>query len=233
MAGGHASCVSRVPIFASLSTEQQAAVGECARATRLPRGEQLYGPGDPVGALFVVHSGQVKVTRVAHSGAEALVRVAGPGDAVGELAFLTGERPDYRVVALSEVSMCLFRHRDLAAILAANPAVAMGMLRSVASRLEAVEARLAAMSSIDVTGRLAEYLLGLPIASDSLDAQDRRTWVRLPMAKKDLASYLGTTPESLSRALRRMHDAGIITAGRTARLVIDDIDALERLAYPS
>ena len=142
----------------------------------------------------MVHTGRVKVLRVASNGAEVLVRVAGPGDVVGELAFVTGERPDHRVVALGEVSMCVFEHRDLAAILAAYPGVVMRMLQAVARRLEAVEARLAAMSSIDVTGRLAGYLLGLPLAADSLTAGDRRTRVRLPMANKDLASYLGTTP---------------------------------------
>jgi CRP/FNR family transcriptional regulator len=220
-------------MFASLTGAQQAVVAGYARATRLGRGEQLYGPGDRVGRLFVVHTGRVKVLRVASNGGEALVRVAGPGDVVGELAFVTGERPDHRVVAMGEVSMCVFDHRDLAAILAAYPGVVMQMLQAVAHRLEAGEARLAAMSSIDVTGRLAEYLLGLPIAVDSLGARDGRTRVRLPMAKKDLAAYLGTTPESVSRALRRMTDSGMITAGRGPVLVINDPDALESLAQPA
>ena len=53
------------------------------------------------------------------------------------------------------------------------------------------------------------------------------------MAKKDLAAYLGTTPESVSRALRRMTDDGVITAGRGPVLVINDPDALESLAQPA
>ena len=233
MAGGHGSCVSRVPIFGSLSGEQQAVVAGYARATRLGREQQLYGPGDRVGRLFVVHTGRVKVLRVASNGAEALVRTAGPGDVVGELAFVTGERPDHRVVAMDAVSLCVFDHRDLAAILAAYPGVVMRMLQAVTRRLEAAEARLASMSSVDVTGRLAEYLLSLPIAVDSLGARDGRTRVRLPMAKKDLASFLGTTPESVSRALRRMTDDAVITAGRGPVLVINDPDALQRLAQPA
>lgn len=231
-ASGHRSCVSRVPIFASLTAAQQVVVGSYARPVRLARGEQLYGPGDAVSQLFVVHSGRVKVLRVAASGNEQLVRVAGPGDVVGEHAFITGDRPDHRVVALVEATMCVFEHRDLGGLLAAHPGIVMQMLRSVTRRLEAVEARLAAMSASDVTGRLADYLLGLPIAAETLAAGDGRTRVRLPMPKKDLASFLGTTPESLSRALRRLHDAGAVTSGRGPVVVLDDVEALEGLANP-
>lgn len=231
--GGHGSCVSRVPIFASLTPAQQVVVGGYARPVRLGRGEQLYGPGDAISQLFVVHSGRVRVLRLAANGHEQLVRVAGPGDVVGEHAFVTGDRPDHRVVALGRATMCVFDHRDLGGLLAAHPGIVMQMLRSVTRRLEAVEARLAAMSASDVTGRLAEYLVGLPIAAETLAAGDGRTRVRLPMPKKDLASYLGTTPESLSRALRRLHDQGAVTSGRGPIVVIHDVEALERLAHPA
>lgn len=233
MASGHESCVSRVPIFATLTPAQQAAVGGYARPIRLGRGEQLYGQGEAVSWLFVVHAGRVKVVHVTANGTEQLIRVAGPGDVVGEHAFVTGERPDHRVVAMGDVQMCVFDHRDLAALMAAHPAVVLEMLRSVTRRLDSLEGRLAAMSATDVTGRLADYLLSLPIAADSLAAGDRRMRVRLPMAKKDLASYLGTTPESVSRALRRMQDDGVIRAGRGPVVVIEDAEALEDLAGSS
>lgn len=232
-AGGHGSCVRRVPIFATLTPAQQDVVRGFARPVRLAPGEQLYGPGDAVGRLFVVHSGRVKVLRVAANGTEQLVRMAGPGDVVGEHAFLTGDRPDHRVVALGDVTMCVFDHRDLAALLAGHPTIVMQMLRVVTRRLDTLEGRLAAMSASDVTGRLADYLLDLPIAADSLAAGDGRTRVRLPMPKKDLASFLGTTPESLSRALRRLHAQGAITSARGPVVVIDDMATLESLAHPA
>lgn len=233
MGSGHASCVSRVPIFASLTPEQQEAVGGFARPIRLGRGEQLYGQGDAVSRLFVVHTGRVKVLRVAANGSEQLIRVAGPGDVVGEHAFLTGERPDHRVVAMGEVRMCVFDHRDLGALMAAYPAVVLAMLQSVTRRLDALERRLSSLSATDVTSRLADYLLSLPIAVDSLTARDGRTRVRLPMTKKDVASYLGTTPESVSRALRRLQDDGVISAGGGPVVVIKDPEALAELSHPA
>ena len=233
MVSEHESCVGRVPLFASLTPQQRAVVAGYARPTHLARGEQLYGPGDAVSRLFVVHTGRVKVVRIAANGTEQLIRTAGPGDAVGEHAFVTGARPDHHVVAMGEVQLCVFDHRDLAALMAAYPGVVLGMLRAVTRRLDSLERRLAALSGTDVAGRLADYLLALPIAADTLTAGDGRTRVRLPMAKKDLASYLGTTPESLSRALRRMTEDHVISAGRGPVVVIEDAEALEGLANPS
>ena len=48
----------------------------------------------------------------------------------------------------------------------------------------------------------------------------------LPLSKSELASRLGITPESLSRALKRLAGAGVTTHGRT--VVIDDVEALRR-----
>ncbi|HHW84188.1 MAG TPA: winged helix-turn-helix domain-containing protein, partial [Actinomycetales bacterium] len=53
--------------------------------------------------------------------------------------------------------------------------------------------------------------------------------VRLPLAKKDIASYLGTTPESLSRSLARLQSSGAIQVeGDVVELL--DVEALEELA---
>lgn len=229
--GGHGSCVGSVPIFATLTPQEQEQVGAFARPTRLARGEQLYGMGDPVSRLFIVHRGRVRVLHVTPDGTEHLLRIAGPGDVVGEHAFVTGERPDHRVVAIDDAVMCVFDHRDLAALLAAHPAIVMRMLQSVTRRLDALERRLAAQRASDVTARLADYLLSLPTdARVPVGRGEPGIRVRLPMSKKDLASYLGTTPESLSRALRRMRDEGAVTSGRGPGLVIDDPQALHRLS---
>ena len=75
--------------------------------------------------------------------------------------------------------------------------------------------------------RFADYLLQQPLipAAQATEAMMR---VRLPLSKKDIASLLGTTPESLSRALARLQIKGLVA-------VDDDIvsllqpDALEEL----
>jgi len=219
----HATCVRRVPIFARLSPEQQDAVGSFARPVTLSAGEVLHRAGEAVGQLFVVHTGSVKVVHIAPSGRTQLVRVAGPGEAVGEQAFLTGERPQHHVEAAEETRLCVFSHADLARLVATYPGISVGMLRTLSERLTDAERRLT-LSALDVPARVAGYLLDLP-AEGTAGAYR----VRLPMPKKDIASWLATTPESFSRALARLERDGIVDVARDV-VELRDPAALEALA---
>ena len=66
---------------------------------------------------------------------------------------------------------------------------------------------LVSLTSEDVMTRIVSYLLSLP----RIRNRDGRVSVRLPVTQNDLASHLGTTPETLSRRLRELMDAGAIT----------------------
>lgn len=222
---GEDLCVARVPVFQGLSREQQLGVAEVARPTRLARDEVAYAAGADVSQLLVVHTGRLKITRPNVDGSEQLVRVLEPGDFVGEAAFLSGGRPDHTVTALEPASLCVFRHRDLGRLVTAHPSIALRMLQELSARLEETETRLNAATSADVSARLASYLLGL-----SGRHVDGGVEVELPLAKKDVAALLDTTPESLSRQLRRLSDSGVIVLRRGRRIGLADLDALSRLA---
>lgn len=216
----HVSCVRRVPLFAGLSRADQDAVGALARPVALERGEEL---GPVAGRLAVVHRGQVKVSKLSASGHRRLVRTAGPGDFVGEASFLTGEAPGYIVEATRASTMCTFARSNLAPLIAAHPPIAMTMLRSLAQRLDDAETRLALATASRQT-RVAGYLLDQP---GEPCAEGYR--VRLPISKKDAASFLGMTPESFSRALDALRSRGlIVTSGDRIELL--DVDALESLS---
>ena len=218
-------CVARVPIFQPLSHDQQLDVASVARPVTVEKGDQIYAPGSREAQLMVVHTGQVKISRISADGHEQIVRVLEPGDFVGESSFITGARPDHFASALENGSMCVFRHEDLGRLLQGHPGIGLRMLQAVSRRLEETEQRLAAAVSGDVGTRLADYLLGLPA-----EHVDGTVMVTLPLAKKDIASLLDTTPESLSRQLRRFTEAGAIDQRPGRRVALTDVDALLELA---
>lgn len=214
-------CVARVPLFQGLTHDEQVEVAQVARPTRVGRGEQVYAPGSDVSQLMVVHTGKVKISRVSADGHEQIVRVLGPGDFAGESAFITGARPDHFATAMEPGSMCVFRHADLDRLVREHPSVGLRMLQGVSRRLEETESRLASVISGDVSSRLASYLVSLPARHTG-----EGPTVSLPLAKKDIASLLDTTPESLSRQLRRLTDTGVIAQRAGGRITITDLDAL-------
>lgn len=65
--------------------------------------------------------------------------------------------------------------------------------------------------------RLALYLL------DLLDESETNSLlVQLPMSRRYLASYLGTTPESISRQFKKLEELGFIEQRQTTTLKIID-----------
>lgn len=204
------NCVRRVPIFSGLTTEQQDLVATVARP-------QILSAGERTGKMFVVHTGEIKLSRTLPSGRKQLLRVARPGETLGEHAFLTGNSTLEEAEARSQTRLCVFVHDDLTKLIDQYPNIAHRMLRTLGDRLAHTEHRLTLTSqSVDV--RIADYLLQQPLIRRG-PVTNGIMRVQLPLSKKDIASLLGTTPESLSRALSRLRNKGFLT-------VDDDIVSL-------
>jgi len=174
---------------------------------------------------MVVHTGRLRISRLSANGAQQLIRVLSPGDFTGETAVLSGRGPDDHAIALGDSRLCVFHHSDLAALIREHPEIGLRMLTAVAERLSETEDRLNALTTRGVESRLADYLLGLPRTR-----REQVASVTLPLAKKDVASLLDTTPESLSRALRSLASKGAISFEAGRSVSITHPDALQRIA---
>lgn len=216
--------MARVPIFSRLTRTQQEQVAEVARPVRAAAGEAVYQQGGAPAPLIVVHTGLVKLTRVSPDGRERVLQVMEPGDFVGEASLLSGGRPDHSAIAVTKSSLCVFRREDFAKLLAVHPQVGFEMLAAMSRRLGAAQDLLEQVSSQEVGARVADYLLGLETVRSAHGIE-----VALPLPKKDVASLLGTTPESFSRALSRLVEQDVVRLDGPRRVTIVDADALASL----
>lgn len=215
-------CVRLVPLFDGLSEADQHRIAETAVTRRFEPREQVYGAGDRTG-LHIVHRGQVKAYRLTEGGSEQLVRLLFPGDFLGESALLADSVSDHFAVALRPSEVCSVPRAGVRQLLVDRPTVALQMLQTVSRRLAAAEEMLAAVTGQSVGERLAQQLLHLADEAGSAS-------FRLPTSKRDLASYLGTTPETLSRRLGDLQRSGVIRSGPQRSVTIEDRRRLERLA---
>src|SRR5690625_7080866 len=201
--------VRRVEIFSGLTEEQQDLVATMARPRLFSDGELIHSAGEQTGTMLVVHTGKVKVSRLLPSGRKQLLRVVKPGDTLGEYALLTGSTQPEEAEAIDDVRLCVFVHEDLKDLIERYPAIAQRMLRTLGERLAHTEHRLT-LNTQSVEVRIADYLLQQPLVRPS-DGSVGVMQVKLPLDKKDVASLLGTTPESFSRALGRLRAKGLVS----------------------
>ncbi|WP_067433250.1 Crp/Fnr family transcriptional regulator [Nocardioides jensenii] len=197
--------VRTVPLFAGLPETTKHHVASAVVTRQYQRDERIYGPGDRTG-LFIVHEGLVKVHRLAASGTEQLLRLMSPGDFLGETALLADTTTDHFAVALRPSELCMLDRERFKRLLGQHPGVAVHMLQTVSGRLGLAEHMVSDLTGRSVAQRLAQQLL---LLADEAGRAD----FTLPTTKKELASYLGTTPETLSRRLATLQEAGVIRLG--------------------
>ncbi|MGI1659336.1 MAG: Crp/Fnr family transcriptional regulator [Desulfitobacterium sp.] len=217
---GHASCVSIVPIFNHLEDEQMAEITEAVRSASYKKGEIIYRAGDQSDSLYIVRSGKIRIYRLSESGREQLVRFLRPGDFTGEHALFSESVHESYAQAMENTEVCLITRTDLQQFLLNYPSISLKMLAEFSSRLEKSEKQTTRVSTEKVETRLALFL------AECIDKEASSMELILPMSKRDLASFLGTTPETISRKLTEFEDAGYIKQKPHRKIEVLDLDEL-------
>lgn len=215
----HRKCISIVPIFNHLSEAEMNEIVKETVATKVERGDMLYRAGERSAGLYIVHKGRLKIYRLSESGKEQLVRILGPGDFTGELALFNEMVHDAYAEALEPVECCVMSREHFQNFLLKYPAISLRVLAEFSTRLHASENQAASIALESAETRIALYLAQLMDRTN--DAR-----ITLEMSRKDLASHLGTTPETVSRKLAQFEEAGWIRQLGQRDIEVLDLDAL-------
>lgn len=214
-----ALCVSRVPIFNHLPSDALAVIADKAVMRPYERGQFIHRAGEPSDRLFIVHKGKVKVYRLSDAGKEQLVRILNPGDFAGELALFSATARDSYAEAMQASEICTIYQADVRDLLLQYPDVSLHVLAELSRRLGTSERQTTAIATESINARLAQYLANQA-------EQANASSFSLPMSRRYLASFLGTTPETVSRRLGEFEEAGWIIQSGQRKITILDLDAL-------
>ncbi|SEK18056.1 CRP/FNR family transcriptional regulator, anaerobic regulatory protein [Carnobacterium iners] len=217
----HKSCVSLVPIFNHLEVEQLDKIMATTKSVSYKKNELIYRAGEESDSLYIINKGKVHIYRLAESGKEQLVRILNPGDFTGEMALFSEVTHESYAKAIVDTTVCMIKRVDLQDLLVKYPSISLKIIAEFSSRLEASEKQATSFSIVKVETRIALFL------AESLDKEEPdRVELTLPMSKKDLASYLGTTPETISRKFSDLEAQGYIKQLTHKRIEIVDLEGL-------
>ncbi|PIE64633.1 MAG: transcriptional regulator [Desulfobacterales bacterium] len=211
--------LGKCSLFAELPDEQVALVADLTIEKNYRKGASIFFEGEEADGFYVVAEGKVKVFKISPLGKEHILHIFGAGEPIGEVAVFH-ERPfPASAAALSKSSMLYFRRKDFVRLIKENPSISLNMLGVMSRRLRQFTVQIENLSLKEVPERLAGYLL---CASE--EQGDNR--ITLTISKGQLASLLGTTPETLSRIFAKMGEEGLINVDGKV-ITIEDRDRLE------
>jgi CRP-like cAMP-binding protein len=168
--------------------------------------------------MHCIRKGLVKVYKLTPQGEEQIIRVLGGGEIVGYRAVLAAEAFGATAETLVETMVCTIPADVLISLVRQSPDFALDFLAKLAQELRISEDELINLWHRTVRQRLAAVLLVLAEGSQPEPPRQGPPVVR--MSRRDLARLIATTPESVSRALRRLGSEGAIECDRSAiRLV--------------
>ncbi|MFH1981541.1 MAG: Crp/Fnr family transcriptional regulator [Pseudomonadota bacterium] len=217
-----ADALAASALFEGLPPEQVDAVRQIAVTRAYAKGETLFSEGDDGIGFYVMITGQIKVFKLSAEGKEQILHIFGPGEPVGEVPVFSGKPYPASAEALAASRAAFFPKADFVRLIAENPTLALNMLAVLSRRLRQFTVQVENLSLKEVPARLASYLL-------LLSGKEKRETVTLPISKSQLASLIGTIPETLSRILTRMAAADLILGDRRQIKLLDP-EGLETLA---
>ena len=214
--------VADIPLFKGLPKEQLDEVVNSMADQTFDRGQTVLSEGEAAEGFFVLVQGKVKIFKLSTEGKEQILHFVGPGESFGEVPMFSGGRFPANAETIEKSRIFFFPRAAFLDLIGTDPTLAMNMLAELSKRLRQMTRLVEELSLKEVPGRLAAYILYLSSENESDD-------VGLDITKGQLASLLGTIPETLSRILGKMSAQEVISVqGR--KLKILDRTILEDLA---
>lgn len=216
--------IRRLALFATMADSAFEALVRGAYLQTFPPQVHLIAEGDKPDFLHVLIEGSVEMfaTWNRHETTMAMLRPVTtfiPAAAITDRANLMSAR------TLSKSRIALIPAEDVGRAFREDPSFAVAMANELAIHFRSVTKHVKELKLRSSIERLAAYLL-------RLDAETGMTGsFLLPYEKRQLAAYLGMTPESLSRALASLRPYGVSVD--QAEIILGNVDDLRRLAKPT
>jgi len=199
----------KVPLFEGLGDEDLEAIGNVTVPRSFDKNQVIILAEEEGDALFIISTGQVKVSIVSEDGREVILSLLGEGAVFGELALLDGKPRSANVVATRDTALYMVRRADFLQLLYRVPQIAVGLLAELASRLRRTDRKIEGLALLDVTSHISETLLQLA-ADQGRHTEDGILLEGRP-THQQLANMSGTTRETVSRVLKRLEAQGYLS----------------------
>jgi len=217
-------------ILHSLPEAHAKALGTIAQVRDIPRGQGVVVEGDRSDEIGYLLHGALGMQKSLPDGRTHIIGLLVPTDMYGRLF----DGPSsYDIVALTEARVLTFPRAAFEEILRATPEIERPFLVNVLDELDSAREWILLMGGHKIVERVASFLLILFRRKlRRAGQQDRPTarTVRIPIRRSDLAHYLGTTPESVSRALHELEHDGVVRLHDAYRIEIADLPGLVRVS---
>jgi CRP/FNR family transcriptional regulator len=198
----------------------------CSRpAETLDANEVLFWEGDAAEDLFEIVSGCLRLYKLMADGRRAITGFMFPGEILG-VSFK--DRYLFTAEAVTSVKLRRYSRAQMHASLARMPGLSREILAMACDELSAAQDQMLLLGRKTAEERIASFLLAVAKRTSKDGASVRE--FDLPMARLDMADFLGLTIETVSRVLTKLKTKGIIALPSPHRVLVNKLSGLRHVA---
>jgi CRP/FNR family cyclic AMP-dependent transcriptional regulator len=227
--GADSSTLSLIPLFAGIPTRELERLASFLYKRTFPPSAPVLIAEQPGEAVYFIAEGSVKVHTIRPDGSEVILAVLGPGEVVGEMSSTDSLGRSASVLTLEESALLWMDRRTFHASVADLPVLSRNLAGVLSKRLRLTNARLVAIASLDVPGRVASQLLSLAREYGE-EAPQGSVRVPIRLTQTDLAELVGASRVRVNQALGYFRKQGYISVGTDGHITVLEAEALLRRA---
>jgi CRP/FNR family transcriptional regulator len=214
--------LKNVFIFSELTAGDLEEICRFSRFKTYNKGDMIFFDTEPYLGFCIVIEGMVKIYKISKDGREHIIHLVDKYNTCAEVPLFENSGAvldkDFRypanAMAMEDHTevMLVPAHRFIE-LINSSPPLAMKMIAGFAKRLRHLNHHIESITLKDVSKRVAEFILN-EYSSKQKSLRREKSLppdsIRLKISKYDLASYLGTILETLSRTFKKLQDEEII-----------------------
>ncbi|MEN3044434.1 MAG: Crp/Fnr family transcriptional regulator [Candidatus Hydrothermales bacterium] len=191
---------NKLELFSQLSKKEKKVIEKLGIKKEFKKGDIIIHEGERGDSLYIINSGEVKVSLFSDKGKEIVITNLKEGDFFGELGFFGEEYRTARVTALENTKVTIFSKEDLLYKLIKHPEILISIIREMGHRIRKTNEKMSSLFFLDLSGKVARFFIEKALKEGEKIGE--YIFIKKDFKIKDIASMVGCSRESVSRILK-------------------------------
>lgn len=203
-------------LFSEMKDEELKEIDKLLESRVYPDGATIFFQGDSGDKVYFLREGKIKVLKSSIEGDEQILEIIQPGGVFGEVVLFGIDNYPATTRALGEVKVDYLSRSKFREYFNNNPEIGWGMLKVMARKLARSQHRIENLGLRGTKGRVATLIIDM-----LYDFGDRKNNIELNFNRQELANFIGTSRETVSRTLSEFRNEGLIKINGNKIKILD------------
>ncbi|HPW40933.1 MAG TPA: Crp/Fnr family transcriptional regulator [Bacillota bacterium] len=218
----------QISIFSELEGEFLEKIYQISRVRKYKKGRIIFMEGEPGEAFFYIKSGLVKISKLSRDGREHILHVLNEGHVFAEVTLFSNTEYPATAEVLEDAEIGIIKNEDLEKVIKENPDLSLQLIKYLNKRLVEAHMKIRNLALYDTYERTAQALVKL--AEDYGRKSSKGVNLDISISRQELANIVGTTRETVIRALTAFKKEHLIGIEKNTITIID-LESLKEWPY--